>query len=102
MPLLRQPEPFSDPDWLFELKLDGFRGLAYIGDGQCELVSRNGISYSRFGDLAWSMGQETKTSTAILDGEIVVLGRDGRTRFNDLMFARARPELLVDDCHFNL
>ena len=44
MPLIRQPEPFTDPEWLFELKLDGFRGLAYIGDGQCELVSRKGVT----------------------------------------------------------
>ncbi len=97
MPLLRQPEPFSDPDWIYELKLDGFRALAYIGDGNCELISRNGISYSRFGDLARSIGQETKASTAILDGEIVVLGQDGRTLFNSLMFAKGTPRFFAFD-----
>jgi len=28
MPLLKRPLPFDDPDWLFELKYDGFRALA--------------------------------------------------------------------------
>ncbi len=97
MPLLRLPEPFSDPDWLFELKLDGFRALAYVGDGDCGLISRNGISYSRFGDLARSIGHETKASTAILDGEIVVLGQDGRALFNSLMFARGTPRFYAFD-----
>jgi ATP-dependent DNA ligase len=32
--------PFDDPDFLFELKHDGFRALAHIWDGKCELVSR--------------------------------------------------------------
>jgi ATP-dependent DNA ligase len=36
--LVRQP--FDDPNSLFELKHDGFRSLAYIWDGKCELVSR--------------------------------------------------------------
>jgi ATP-dependent DNA ligase len=31
--------PFNDPDFIFELKVDGFRDLAYIQDGRCELVS---------------------------------------------------------------
>lgn len=42
MPLVRIPEPFDHPDWLFELKHDGFRALAYVEGHQCRLVSRNG------------------------------------------------------------
>jgi ATP-dependent DNA ligase len=30
MPLVRIAQPFDHPDWLFELKLDGFRALAHI------------------------------------------------------------------------
>lgn len=33
MPLGRRAEPFSDPDWLFELKYDGFRAFAHVSDG---------------------------------------------------------------------
>lgn len=35
MPLVRQPEPFDDPDWIFEVKFDRFRALAYVEDGDC-------------------------------------------------------------------
>jgi len=34
----RIPEPFNDPEWIFELKLDGFRALAYMEQGQCPLI----------------------------------------------------------------
>jgi hypothetical protein len=34
-------EAFDDADFIFELKQDGFRGLVYIEDQQCRLVSRN-------------------------------------------------------------
>ena len=47
--LVRQP--FDHPDFLFELKHDGFRALAYISDGHCELVSRRRNSYKSFGEL---------------------------------------------------
>ena len=40
--LVRIPEPFNDAAWIRELKLDGFRALAYIGDGACRLVSWSG------------------------------------------------------------
>jgi hypothetical protein len=44
--LVRQP--FNDPDFLFELKHDGFRALAHIWDGKCELVSRLRNPYKSF------------------------------------------------------
>ena len=33
------PKPLDDPDWIFEIKFDGFRALACIERGQCELVT---------------------------------------------------------------
>ena len=42
MRLSRRPEPFDSEDYIYELKIDGFRALAYIENGQCDLVSRNG------------------------------------------------------------
>jgi ATP-dependent DNA ligase len=39
MRLSRRPKPFDSDDYLFELKIDGFRALARIGDGKGELVS---------------------------------------------------------------
>jgi bifunctional non-homologous end joining protein LigD len=43
--LLRIQEPFNNPDWLFELKLDGFRALAHIDGHHCRLVSRTGVGF---------------------------------------------------------
>jgi hypothetical protein len=40
MRLAVRREPFDSPDWLFELKLDGFRTLAFIESGCCRMVSR--------------------------------------------------------------
>ena len=41
MRLTLRTKAFDDPDYLFELKPDGFRAIAYIGAGECKLVSRN-------------------------------------------------------------
>ena len=43
--------PFSHPDWLFELKYDGFRALAHIDGKRTQLVSRNGQEKREFGEL---------------------------------------------------
>jgi len=53
MPLLKRKVPFDDPDFIFELKYDGFRALAVIERGRAELLSRNGHSFSSFSELAW-------------------------------------------------
>jgi bifunctional non-homologous end joining protein LigD len=43
MPLSRRPEPFDHPEWIFELKYDGFRSLAVIHGGRTELISATAI-----------------------------------------------------------
>ncbi|PYX53191.1 MAG: hypothetical protein DMG76_26570 [Acidobacteria bacterium] len=45
MPLGRAREAFSHPDWIFEIKWDGFRSLVRIDSGVCKLVSRNGNEF---------------------------------------------------------
>ena len=52
-PLRSKPVPFDHSDYLFELKYDGFRALAYLENGRCRLVSRNGTTFvhSRFWPL---------------------------------------------------
>jgi|SRR5882762_7765000 len=43
--------PFSHPDWLFELKYDGFRALAHIDGKRTQIVSRNEHPFASFSDL---------------------------------------------------
>jgi ATP-dependent DNA ligase len=52
MRLSRRPEPFDSDDFIYELKIDGFRSLAYVENGLCDLVSRNGNTFRNLTDLA--------------------------------------------------
>lgn len=47
MRLLRVREAFDHPDFIFELKLDGFRGVAFVDNGRCQLVSSNGHTFDQ-------------------------------------------------------
>src|SRR6266568_2908256 len=88
MRLSRRSEPFDSNDYIFELKFDGFRSLAYIEKGQCDLVSRNGNTFRNFKDLAQSIGENLNVENAVIDGEIARVDDSGRSVFNDLLFRR--------------
>src|SRR5262245_5131858 len=88
MRLSRRPEPFDSEGFLYELKIDGFRSLAYIENGQCDLVSRNGNTYRNFKDLAQWIGENLRVENAVIDGEIACVDDSGRFIFNDLLFRR--------------
>jgi hypothetical protein len=76
-------EPFDDPEWLFEFKYDGFRGLCYIEQGRCRFVSRNGNVLSRFEALADQVGRDV--DEAVIDGEVIAADETGRTQFYELL-----------------
>ena len=88
--LERVRQPFDHPDLLFELKHDGFRGVAYITAGECRLVSRNQNVFKSFKALCESLG-ELPVKNAILDGEIVALDGNGISMFKQLLFRRSVP-----------
>jgi ATP-dependent DNA ligase len=48
MPLAVMPQAWDQPDWLWELKYDGFRSLACVEAGACRLVSRKHADYKAF------------------------------------------------------
>ena len=91
MELVQRPNPFDHEDWFYEIKYDGFRGLAYVEQGACQLVSRNDFDYSRFKNLMVAIPKAIDAGDAIVDGEIVVLDDQGESRFYDLMFNRGTP-----------
>src|SRR5438270_10830547 len=90
MPLSRRPASFDHPEWIFELKYDGFRSLAVIQNGRAQLISRNGNSFNSFEDLRKGMILPFAGKT-VLDGEIVCLDKRGRPQFRDLLFDRGEP-----------
>lgn len=97
MRLLRIPEPFDHPDFLFEPKLDGFRALAHVEGHHCRLVSRNGHEFRQWPQLGEEIAHALRARSAVLDGEICCLEPDGRTNFNKLLFRREWPHFYAFD-----
>ena len=64
MRLSRRSKPFDSVDWLFELKIDDFRSLAYIEQRECQLVSRNGNVFRGFKDPAQWIGENLRVESA--------------------------------------
>jgi bifunctional non-homologous end joining protein LigD len=91
MRLAQRPQPFDHPDWIFEIKYDGFRALAYIENGESDLVSRKSHTYKSFRELREELTTCINVENAIIDGEIVCLGEDGRPQFYELLYRRREP-----------
>jgi DNA ligase D-like protein (predicted ligase) len=83
-------ERFSDPDWIFERKLDGIRCLAFKAGERVRLRSRNDLSLNgRFPEIVAAL-EADPVSDVVLDGEIVAF--DGsQTSFARLQQRGARP-----------
>jgi len=97
MAVFRRQDPFSHPDWVFEIKQDGFRGLAYVEGERARLLSRRGNAYKSFGELGSWIGRHLKVENAVLDGEIVCLDSDGRSQFDELIYRRGDPYFYAFD-----
>ena len=96
----RSPRPFSHADWIFEIKWDGFRSLAYLENGDCRLISRNGNEFKSFPHLNVALPLECSTRNAVLDGEIVCLDKTGTSQFTNLLFHRGEPRYYAFDVLF--
>jgi bifunctional non-homologous end joining protein LigD len=74
----------SDPNWLYEPKLDGYRVLATVEGGNVRLVSRNGLDLTApFPEVVAKLSTQA-IDAIVLDGEIVALTADGKPSFNAL------------------
>jgi bifunctional non-homologous end joining protein LigD len=91
MPLGRVRDPFSHPDWIFEIKWDGFRALLHSDKDGVRLVSRNENIFKSFPDLCEGLARDLKGRCCGLDGEIVCLDQHGKSQFNNLLFRRGEP-----------
>lgn len=86
-------KPFDSTDWLYEIKWDGYRALAVLNKTKVQLWSRNHQSLNN--DYPSLVNELKKLNTkAILDGEIVVLDRQGISRFELLQGCKKDPH-----CH---
>ena len=74
---------FDNPDWIFELKWDGYRAIAEINKGKVSLYSRNLITFNaKFKPIVSEL--ETLPYNMVLDGEIVALNEEGKVDFQQL------------------
>ena len=76
-------KPFDDPDWFFEVKLDGYRVEAVVDDRKVKLWTRNKQDAARyFPDLANALPTWINAKQAIVDGEVVALDEEGNPAFS--------------------
>jgi bifunctional non-homologous end joining protein LigD len=81
-------EPKSDPQWLYEPKVDGYRVIAFVKGGEVRLQSRRGIDLTTaFPEIVADLKAQAVDSM-IVDGEIVALDATGRPSFNALQNRR--------------
>jgi bifunctional non-homologous end joining protein LigD len=74
-------------EWVYELKLDGFRGVLTVENGRGAFTSKTAKPLGRFSELAAALARALPVSDAILDGEIIVMGEEGPD-FNALFFRK--------------
>src|SRR6201997_5679286 len=84
--------PFDSPDWIFEIKLDGYRAITvFNGAGKPHLWSRNDLALeAKFPAISKTVSK-LKLRSTILDGEVVAVDEDGIPRFQLLQRFQKQP-----------
>ena len=84
-------KPFDDPDWVYEVKWDGYRALAFVNKGEVQLLSRNNKSFDAKFYPIHQVLSEWKMD-AVLDGEILVINDKGISNFGQLQNWRSEAD----------
>ena len=90
-------KPFDDPDWIYEIKWDGYRAIAEVGKKSLRLYSRNGLSFSEAYPVIYDELKRIKKKT-IIDGEIVAIDAKGKPSFQLLQQYGDRPDIVL--CYY--
>ncbi|MEN6461790.1 MAG: DNA ligase, partial [Syntrophomonas sp.] len=78
------PEPFDNEDYIYQVKWDGVRILAFINQNEVQLLNKhNHVRTVQYPELS-VLSQQIKGQRAILDGEVVVL-KNGKPSFPSVM-----------------
>src|SRR4051812_26098608 len=76
-------KPFDNPDFLFEVKWDGYRVIGYTENKKARLASRGGQDYTKKYP-AVTQALAALKHNCVLDGEVVVLDKNGKPNFDAL------------------
>src|SRR3954464_8366869 len=76
--------PPTGPGWVHEIKWDGFRAQAHLADGKVRTYSRSGLDWTAEFDTVSEAVAKLKARSAVLDGEVVVIGPGGKPDFQAL------------------
>ena len=88
--------------WLHEMKYDGYRVEVAVGGGEARAFTRSGLDWSdRFPGIV-KAAAKLKVTSALLDGEAVVLDGEGRSRFQALQAALKGAPDSIDYFAFDL
>ena len=84
-------KPFDQEGWIYEVKWDGYRALAFMNKGKVDLKSRNNKS---FNDKFYPITQILSKwkINAVIDGEVVVVGENGISNFGNLQNWRSEAD----------
>jgi bifunctional non-homologous end joining protein LigD len=83
-------EPPSGDEWLHELKFDGYRMLCRLDRGRVTVWSRNGKDWTEKFQNVVEAVKSLKATSAMLDGEIVIVDAQGRSSFQKLQRAMGK------------
>ncbi len=77
--------PFSDEDWLFEVKWDGVRALSFCQEQSLRITSRAGYSLTESFPELERLRSRFAANSFVVDGELVVLDDDGKPQFSKIL-----------------
>lgn len=92
---------FDSPDWLFEIKWDGYRAIAEIRDDGNKLYSRNGLTFDKAYPKVFGALSSIKQN-ATIDGEIVVFDDSGKPDFQKLQNYKNKDKYTIQYYVFDI
>lgn len=85
MAMVLVDEPFDDPNYLYQIKWDGVRMVAYLDESGVRLVNRRLNDHTDNYPELQALPSMIKGRSAVLDGEIVAIGTDGKPSFSNIL-----------------
>jgi len=89
-------------DWMYEVKLDGYRALLLKKGDQIQIRSRNDKDLTRTYPGVAAAARQLRAEQAVVDGEIVAVDRDGRPSFQALQHRGSHPDHAIVFYAFDL